>query len=313
MTRFSAGSSRGVIDLRKRKAGGHLRLPLPVHESPRRRSPLRTRRRKIRALIFFGALVLAGAIVYGVSVVSYLPRLTIQTIEVGGAKEVSASSISNYVETELSDGSRRILSRSNIFLYPRASLEKAVTDTFPRIRTAAISRPSLFAQTITVVVGEREPYARWCDGEECYLMDDGGFIFATASTSTDTIRTPYIFTGAAGTSTPPIGQRFLAGRFVGVLALLDRLGQAGWSAESVSVENERDFEAKVSPASGTEKGFIVRVSFGNDGETVVKNLQLVLSSDVLRGKESELEYVDLRFGNRVYYKLKGDAAAIGVE
>jgi len=37
----------------------------------------------------------------------------------------------------------------------------------------------------------------------------------------------------------------------------------------------------------------------------VKNLELVLSSDVLKGKTDALEYVDLRFGNRVYYKLKG--------
>ena len=309
-------SSQRVIDLRKRKAGGHLRLPLPVHESGRRRSPLRTRRRKVRALIFFGALILAGAIVYGVSFVSYLPRFSIQTIDVKGAKEVAASSISTYVETELSRGSRPLLSRRNIFLYPRASLEKAVTDNFLRIRAAAISRPSLFAQTITVLVGEREPYARWCPstsaedrwGEECYLMDDGGFIFSQASTSTDAIRTPYVFTGALGTSTPSIGQRFLPGRLAGVLALLDRLGQAGWGAESVSVENERDFEIRLSVMSGSEKagGFAVRASFGNDGEAIVKNLELVLSSDVLRGKESELEYVDLRFGNRVYYKLKGE-------
>ena len=73
------------------------------------------------------------------------------------------------------------------------------------------------------------------------------------------------------------------------------------------MQNEQDFETRLSALSGSEKtgGFAVRASFGNDGEAVVKNLQLVLSSDVLRGRESELEYVDLRFGNRVYYKLKG--------
>ena len=38
----------------------------------------------------------------------------------------------------------------------------------------------------------------------------------------------------------------------------------------------------------------------------MKNLQLVLSSGPLKGKDSELEYVDLRFNNRVYYKLKGE-------
>ncbi|MEK7480209.1 MAG: hypothetical protein AAB665_02880 [Patescibacteria group bacterium] len=296
-----------VVDLRKSKAGGHLPLPLPARGPERRRSPLRARRRKVRALIFFGSLLLIAGIVYGVSVVSYLPRFSIQTVEVNGAKEISASSIRSFVEAELYDGSRPILSRNNIFLYPRATIEQAVVDNFPRIRTVSVSRPSLLAQTVTVVVEEREPYARWCEGGECYLIDDGGFIFSQASTSAETLRTSYIFTGPTGTSTPSIGERLLPGRLAGVLALLDRLGQAGWNAESVSVENEQDFEIRLSTMSGSEKtgGFAVRASFGNDGEATVKNLELVLSSDALRGRESELEYVDLRFGNRVYYKLKG--------
>ena len=42
---------------------------------------------------------------------------------------------------------------------------------------------------------------------------------------------------------------------------------------------------------------------------MVRNLQLVLSSNPLNGKASDLQYIDLRFGNRVYYKLKGEAEA----
>ena len=295
-------SSRSVIDLRTRKAGSHFPLPLPARGPERRRSPLRTRRRNVRALIFFGALVLVAGIVYGVSVISYLPRFSIQAVEVEGAKAISASEISGFVRGELYDGTHPILSRSNIFLYPRAAIEKSVVDNFPRIRTVSISRPSPFAQTVTALVEEREAYARWCEGGDCYLIDDEGFIFSQASTSADTLRTSYIFTGTTGTTTPSIGQRFLAGRIAGVLALLDRLGQAGFPAQSVTVEGEQDFSIRLL------QGFDIRTSFGEDVDSVVKNLQLVLSSDPLDGKASELEYVDLRFGNRVYYKLKGKEA-----
>jgi hypothetical protein len=271
-------------------------------------------------LIFLGFLLLLGAIVYGVSFLSYLPRFSIQTIEVTGAKEVPAPLITGYVESLLFDGSHPLLSRSNVFLYPRVAIGKAIVDYFPRIRTAAISRESFLAQTIRVAVEEREAYARWClptfaEGvppEECFLLDDGGFIFADTATSTGVVRTGYVFTGALAASTSPIGQRFLPGRIAGILALLERLGQAGHDAKSVAVESERDFEVRLLPAAGSGRGFIVRASFGNDGEAVVRNLELVLSSDVLRGREAELEYVDLRFGNRVYYKLKGDATVTTV-
>ncbi len=53
------------------------------------------------------------------------------------------------------------------------------------------------------------------------------------------------------------------------------------------------------------EGFLLKVSYGADAGTLVKNLQLVLQSDVLQGKRDKIEYIDLRFGNRVYYKLKG--------
>jgi hypothetical protein len=52
-------------------------------------------------------------------------------------------------------------------------------------------------------------------------------------------------------------------------------------------------------------GFDLKVSFGADPATLVRNLRLVLASEALEGKEADIEYVDLRFGDRVFYKLKG--------
>ena len=48
--------------------------------------------------------------------------------------------------------------------------------------------------------------------------------------------------------------------------------------------------------------------FGEDPTILVKNLTLILDSDALRGKENLLEYIDLRFGNRMYYKFSGVGA-----
>ena len=309
-------SSR-VIDLRKKRAGQHLPLPLPPTPS-KRASPLRARRRRVRALVALGVVVAVGILAYGVSWASYLPRFSIQTVSVSGAKDVRSTLIESYVDTQLFDGSYRFLSRANIFLFPRADIEKAVVSYFPRISSAKISRASLLAQTIQIAVEERQPYARWCpstllgtgDTNSCYLMDESGFVFASATTSPG-IATPYVFTGTIATSSvpskvyyaPPIGETFLPGHLAGMLALLTRLGQAGFPVQGVAVEGDQDFSVHLS------QGFDIRASFGEDINAVVKNLQLVLSSNPLNGKASELQYIDLRFGNRVYYKLKGEAEA----
>ncbi|QQG37714.1 MAG: hypothetical protein HYS26_03735 [Candidatus Kaiserbacteria bacterium] len=285
-----------IVDLRRKKAGSHVPLPL-VPFSGKRRSPLRWRRRRTRALIALVALTVLAAAGFGLSWLSYSPQFTIQSIAVTGAKAVPTNLIVRFVETKLYSGAFTALSRSNIFLYPRRAIEEELADFFPRIRTAAITRESLLATAITVMVAEREPYARWCEGQTCYLLDDEGFIFASA-TSTQPA-TAQIYRGDLEAGVPPIGKTFLSGRFAGVEALVQRLGQAGFEVREVSAESDKDFLLTLA------KGYALKVSYGSDSPGLVGNLELVLSSPTLRGKENELEYVDLRFGNRVYYKLKG--------
>lgn len=246
--------------------------------------------------------------VYGVSWASYLPKFSVGTIEIKGAKDISPQLLHAYVETKLFDGSHSFLSRTNVLFFPRADIEKTIVTYFPRIRSAEISRASLLARALTVTVQERESYARWClpaqadtSSHQCYLMDEEGLIFAELAASTHALSTEYIFMGdlSEGAS---IGQTYLAGQFAGIRALLEKLGQAGYSAQSILAESDQDFSVLLSD------GFIVRASFGQDVGVLVRNLELILDSPSLRGKESALEYIDLRFGNRVYYKLKGEAA-----
>lgn len=305
---------RGVIDLRKRHAGAAqetrrtLRLELPVQ----RRTSLRIRRRKLRILAALVVLILAGGIVYSVSELTYMPTYAIDEVRVEGTENVPPRLVRAFVETKLNDGTHPIISRGNIFLYPKAEIAKNISEYFPRIFNAQISREGLLAQAITVTVKERQPFAIWCQRignnekaegnrhtereDECFDMDEGGFVFAESAASTSTGM--LVFTGELATSSRPIGQTFLPGQFAGVLALLNRLQDGGFPATSVSVENEQDFAVSLA------ERFVLRASFGADADSLVRNLQDVLSSDSLREKENTIEYVDLRFGNRVYYKAK---------
>jgi len=108
----------------------------------------------------------------------------------------------------------------------------------------------------------------------------------------------YIFRGDIAPTTEPIGQWFVQAHLPGLLSLLKFLGQASFTPLGAEVIGQ-DILIQL------QEGFLVKASFGADAGTLVKNLELVLSSDVLKGKTEALEYVDLRFGNRVYYKLKG--------
>lgn len=299
-----SNSVRGqkVIDLRKWHANNATRA---LARAPRiepeqsRKSPLRARRRKLRALAALVLLALIAGAVQGLSILSYLPMFAINNVSIVGAKEVSPKILRAYVETTLHDGSRPLLSRTNIFLYSRDDIGKSITERFPRIRSVAVSRESFLAQAIVASVAEREPFALWCSAkEECYLMDEGGFIFAPSSTSSPAM----VFRGGLASTTEaassPIGQTFLPTHLASVIEMFKRLREAGYAPNGATVLDGRDFYLSFS------EGFILRASFGSDASSLVRNFQLALSAEPILGKVNELDYVDMRFGNRVYYKFK---------
>lgn len=302
-------SSKHVVDLRKgsqpkrtpARASGRTFAPA---RGERRSSPLRTRRRRLRAIALFAVLLVLGSLAYGAHYVSYLPRLTIGAVKVAGTEALEPSLIEAFVWSELDDGSYHFVSRSNIFVYPKPVIERDLVASIPRLKSASVGLAAPFSNTLVVTVTERHPYARWCESAStssaCYAMDDGGFIFAAASTSLPAaFATPYIFTGTLASA--PIGTIFLPAHMQGVSALLASLQQqSGEIPISISVVNDQDLSITF------QSGFYLKVSFGEDADTVARNLKLVLSSSALSGKIDRLEYVDLRFGNRVYFKLKGE-------
>lgn len=293
-------SSQKIVDLRKRKPGQHRadQSPLPLYPQ-RRTSPVRARRRRARVIAVVVCIAALISLGLAASYVSYLPAYSVTSVMVQGAQAVPADLIADYAESIIYDGSHHFFSRANIFLYPKALIEKDIPLEFPRIASASISSLSLVSGTIQVRVVEREPFALWCNGNgNCYDMDQGGFLFAQAR-SDATSSGEYIFSGGISTSSPAIGQVFAPGHTQGLVAFLQLLSRSGFTPLGASVQSDQDFTVPLA------QGFSVDASFGEDPGALAADLQLVLSSNALSGQQQNLEYVDLRFGDKVYYKLKG--------
>lgn len=303
-----------MIDLRKKQPGAERPAAASAPPPPHRRvSTLRARRRRLRFVYGLGILLFIAAAAYGLSYVSYLPRYTISSVTISGTNEVPPALIQAFVESVLYNGRYSYLSRQNIFLYPQLQIETAIVQYFPRISSAQITRSSTFATSIHVSVNERQAFALWCASaassvqsatQTCYVMDNDGFIFADAPTDATTTSTGYVFSGSISTSsaqTNMIGRTFSPGHMPGILALFKLLAQAGFTPEGATVQSDQDFAVPLS------QGFSIYASFGESAGTLVNNLQLILSSAPLQENQSDLEYIDLRFGDRVYYKLKGQS------
>ncbi len=237
-------------------------------------------------------------LVGGAGALSRTDRLVIRDIDVSGANSVSSERVEEHAEAVIDDGAFHLFSRRNIFLYPRSSIEEALASEFPRIDSVSVSRRGLLAQAVRITVEERDPFALWCDEAGCYLMDSNGFVFA--SSQGEETQLAVKFSGGLSRDADAVGQSFLPNAFSSVQDLIARLPAAGCTPATFTVEDAQDYTV------GCLEGYAMKSAFASDAETVARNLKLSLSSDALSGDVSELEYVDLRFGNRVYYKTTGE-------
>lgn len=224
---------------------------------------------------------------------THIEQLAVSDVSVSGVQQLAPESLAHSVQTHLSSDNFELFSRKNIFLYPKHAIEAGLSQEFPRIKTVEVARQSLLASALVVTVEERAPYATWCKDSACFVFDSRGFIFAE---KTETPEREYVFYGGLVATKSAIGQVFLEGRLHGVITLMDALKNAGYPPQSFTVSSETDFA--ITLASGQQ----LLGSFVQTNDEFLRNLTTTLESESLQGKFETLQYIDLRFGNRVYYK-----------
>jgi cell division septal protein FtsQ len=294
-------SLKSMLDLRDRQARFLERRSSAFAKRSEKATPLKARRRRARLMAVTIIVLVTATVAFTISWLSHHERFVINRVEVEGAHEITPQSVQEYVMNHIDDSAWRYISQKNIFFYDRQGVESGLAHDMLRIKSVKLSKPSKFSQSLIVSIEERRPAALWCHSSgACYRMDDSGFIFDGASSFTVT---SYTFDGGVATTTPPIGQTFAGGRMQEILALLERLRKAGFAAGGISVDSDNDYRAHL------VKGYDLKISFGTNPNKLTRDLQLVLASDALEGHESNLAYIDLRFGNRVYFRMKDGGAA----
>lgn len=259
--------------------------------------------RKRRKRYAGGALVvlLIGAALYGIHWVSYLPQYTIQTINVSGTAALTQDDIRGRIE-QYYDSQRGFVSPRSIFRYHGAGVVQLLQTDILHIAHASVSHPSLLSTELDVTIVERTPFARWCASDtQCFLIDQTGFIFAADDGSAQPPE-PLVFSGGVSDPNNPLGHYVAVARFPSALSLARALGQAGFAPHDISIDSDTDLTVRL------QNSFAVHASFGADPNALVRDLKLILASDPLKGHESDIEYIDLRFGNRIFYKLQGQEA-----
>lgn len=246
--------------------------------------------------IVFGVLLATLVIlcVYGVWYVARLPSLTISDITIEGGETVSHETVRKQVEKTLTGSYLLLVPRRFAFTYPKEELITGVNG-LARVHSARVWRTSL--TSIHVTFEEYTPYALWCVSAEesapCHFIDENGYAFSPAPPLRGGAFVRHVVDG----SEPRTGVEAISPD------LLRSLGSFG-----AAVERERGFRISSIryDASGDIKLFIagggmVLIARSMNIEETYQNFQSILGSEEFAHiAPGNFNYIDLRFGNKVF-------------
>ncbi len=276
------------------------RIALPQSKLKKRR-----RRHRVRLILIFSAaaLTLVGALIG----CTWIPYVRINMVEVLGTETQKTADIQILAQETLRGAYLFIVPKNNIFFYPKKEVLSVLYARYPAIKQIDVKAKNF--TTVAVAVVERHPSALWC-GEAplaeapCGLMDENGFVYGPAASFSGDAYVRYFgpATTTEGYSVADAPKKFLTPqqfRTLGSLVAAFAAHQKGVGVQHVAIDANDDVSLAFA------NGFSVLFAMSDIGGDVFERFTLGLQSEPFQKHPiDDFEYLDLRFGDKLYYHLK---------
>lgn len=276
-----------------------------------------SRRSIFSMLVLFGIIVVTGGVLYALQA-SYFQ---ISSIKIVGLISLDELEIRQKLSSYLDGRVAVFLPRKSFFFVSSRDVETHLLDAFPRI--AAVSVAKIFPQELSVQISERKLWGIYCndfvmesspdkdtaaqgapipvevkaaEDAMCAYVDQEGFAYELAPFSAGSLLIKIHGDGELEIPSQVISHGLAIRLAEFSKELKDVLG-IDTSGYEFSRQISREFRVK------TSEGFSLWINRDNDFAGVVKVLKTVLDEEI-KDRRNKLEYADLRFGNKVFYKFK---------
>lgn len=266
----------------------------------------RRARRRYLGLCAALLLILVGAIVYTL----WRPELRIRHLSFAASDSIALESI---VGQALKGTIAGVFPRNSILFFPKEQIRRIILDTYPEVAAVSVVRTGV--DSIHVQAISRVRAFEWCgthpdSASACYQADAEGYLFAPSlqagspdgaiATSTPTLRVYGPISGAEADSVAPLRAR-LTDTFAISPALRVQRVVTSLRAEVASLYIRKD-EADMTLVGGTRITYLL-------GEEERAAQMIVVAAGQLTLTDGSVEYVDVRFKDRIYLKRAGASEA----
>lgn len=257
-------------------------------------------RRLLPYILLCGMIILAAA---GVFVIR-LPSLQARSVTIEGIVSLDESDIRSVVLSSLQGSYAFVFPRSFLFFVSGAALTGTLTHAYPLI--AAVQIEKIMPDALRIIIRERELFGILCNqvkspegasekDPECAYLDTEGVAYEHAPNSTGFLINR-IYTDF---STLNVGAQIVD---VKIVQLMSRLKHDTERITKSRVTGFTLFKKIPDEIHLSVDGFTLMYKREDDYSRPLNALVAVLKE--IGAKRSRLQYIDLRFGNKVFYKFK---------
>ncbi|MEI7810313.1 MAG: hypothetical protein WCI41_02015 [bacterium] len=245
-----------------------------------------------------------------------IKKFNISTIEVSGNIVVDTKSIENIVKENLNGNYLLILPKTNFLIYPKNNIFKELSSKYKRLKSISINVRNF--NTLEISVKEYEGKYLYC-GEnvlsidtstesKCYFVDSDGYVFDQAPFFSGDVYFKF-FGQIENTNNVPSGNYFNSNYFNNLSQFKESLEKLNFKPISMYVDNKTgEVDVKLSTKGINLNNPHIMFKLDADYEKITENLETAVANEPLQTKlknnYSSFSYIDLRFGNKVYYKFQ---------
>lgn len=225
----------------------------------------------------------------------FSPKFQLKEIEVSGNEKVRTECIQDFVWLKTAGK----VSKS-IFLVNHKNLSKEILANFPEIEMVKISK-KLFG-TLNIEITERKPFGAFCgyssaenQKEKCFVIDETGIIFKPLPEMSENmlvLRNPLnlkeLFTG----------EKVIAENVMAMISKIKKNMEDDWkiNIEEAVISTPTRLDIK------TSEKWQIYFNLESDINMQIEKVNLLLNNEISADDRKNLNYIDLRFKDKAYYK-----------
>lgn len=239
-----------------------------------------------------------GAIFYSLFLSGFL---AINRVEINGIRELDRKNIQNVVDSKIEGEHLGLINKNNLLFISGKSMEKDLTERFVKIESVKIRKK--FPNALIIEIRERESSIVLCLSSDCYSIDKSGKAYSKLDCSL-----PEISENKLVVLRDLSDKSFNVGDLVFNVDYLDyiqKIEEKIILGADVYMEKNYETPSRVSSdiRGATKEGWRIFFNENIDLQKEIDMLRIVLNEKI-GDRRTDLEYVDLRSDNKVYYKFK---------